>query len=440
MKQFFYFLLLFGITLTACKKDKTTDIQPVDLSIKVLYDIQTSGYTLPLNNVVVKITNVNTGSVQSTKVNDKGEIIFTNTPAGIYDIDANVTIDAANYSQITSIQTTSPVTFNASSKNTQITVGFTGSINLKLVAGKTADWVIKQIYYAGSDNKNGALYRDQFIEFYNNSDKVLYADSLCFADITGFLSGPNNYNLLPSGQYDWSKSVGMPLNIDANNDYVYSRALFMIPGTGKQYPIQPGASIVVAQNAINHKAPFTGVDGKVVTVIDPSLTVDLSGANFETYYGNLPGVNPLSSDVDTQIPNVEVIQYFGRDMIFDTNGRYSFVLFKVDGTVNVKTLPQYNLPTKATPAATATKTIQIPIKFVLDAVEIQPNTADERIAKKFTPALDAGFTFVPLGGYKSQSVIRKTDKTLNGRIILKDTNNSTEDFDYLNIANPRGFK
>jgi hypothetical protein len=144
--------------------------------------------------------------------------------------------------------------------------------------------------------------------------------------------------------------------------------------------------------------------------------------------------------VDANAPNLEIIQYFGRDMIFDTNGRYSFIIFKTDAKIKIRELPQYNYPTKATPISTAAKYFQIPSKLILDAVEIQPNVPADRIAKKFKPALDAGFTFVPLGAFTSQSIIRKTDKTVNGRIVLKDTNNSTEDFDYFTIANPRGFK
>ena len=45
MKQLIYILLL-GVILTACKKERTTDIQPVDLTVNVKYPINTSGYTL----------------------------------------------------------------------------------------------------------------------------------------------------------------------------------------------------------------------------------------------------------------------------------------------------------------------------------------------------------------------------------------------------------
>lgn len=438
MKQFAYFLL-FIVVFSSCRKEKTTSITPVNLAIKVAYDIKTSTYSLPLKEVIIKLKNVNTGTIQTLTTNDEGLVVANGLPVGTYDIDANIKITAANYSAATGIPTSSDITFNASIKNLAITVDYKETVLLKLVAGSINDWVIKQIYYVGSNTTKGAVQRDQFIEFYNNSDKVLYADSLYFAEITGLISSPATYNLLASGQLDWSKAVGMPTNIDANNDYVYSRALLMIPGTGKQYPVQPGKSLLVAQTGINHKEPFTNTSGAVVTVVDPSLTVDLSGADFEAYYGGSIS-NPLATDINSPVPNLEPIQIFGRDMIFDTDGRYSYILFKADASTNVKNLPQYPYPTKATPSASAAKYFQIPNKLILDAVEIMTTIPSERLPKKLNAYFDAGFTFCPGSQFSSQSVIRKTDKTVNGRIVLKDTNNSTEDFDYFTMATPRGFK
>lgn len=438
MRKLVYFILCLALC-SACKKERTSDIVPVNLQLKVAYQTENSGYQLPLKNVNIKIKNINTGTSQTLTSDEQGKVQFNSIAAGTYDIDASIKISAEDYQKITGIASGTDITYNASLKNKVINVGFEDILELKLISGYTGDWVIKQVYYAGSHRANGALYRDQFIEFYNNSDQTLYADSLYFAEITGVISLGSSYNVLASGQMDWSKAQGMPANVNANNDYVYARAVLMIPGTGKQYPVLPGKSIVVAQTAINHKSPFTGTDGKTVNVVDPSLTVDLSGADFEAYYAPFL-TKPLSSDVDTPAPNLEVISYFGTDMIFDNLGRYSYVLFKNSGTTRVKDFPQYPYPTVSTPSSTATKYYQIPSKLILDAVEVQSNLPDDRNPKKLNASLDAGFTFVPAGAYTSQSIVRKTDRTVNGRIILKDTNNSTEDFDYFNIATPRGFK
>lgn len=433
--------LCLAASLLACKKDKTPGVQPIDLDVKLSYEIS-SGYTLPLENIKIKITNTQTKASKDLTTDASGTASFKSIAPDSYDIDAVLTISAAAYSTITGIPTEDPVTFNASEKGKQLDGTLNGVLQLKLIAGTPGDWLIKQIYYAGSNTTNGAVFRDQFIEFHNNTDRVLYADSLYFAQINGRVSNASaSMNYLPSGQMDWSKSLNMPSNINANKDYVYAKTLFMIPGTGKQYPVQPGGSIVVAQTALNHKSPFTGNDGKVVSVRDPELTIDLSRADFEAYYGDILGGKPFASDIDNpQVPNIEILAYNGNDMILDNNGRDSYVIFKVDGTQKVRDWPQYNEPLKVAPLPSVKKYFQIPIKYLIDGVEIQPNIPDSRFPKKLNPSIDAGFTFNPKGSYSSQSVIRKTNKTVNGRVVLKDTNNSTEDFDYFDKAQPRGFK
>jgi hypothetical protein len=444
MKKICYFLLLITIaTIYSCKKEDevSTGIQPVNLIVHLTYALDSSDYALPVKGVTVKITNTSTSSQLTTTANDSGIARFTGIPAGTYDVDASITITADNYYTITGTYTADDITFNASEKNAAIAVGNDLTMNMTLVAGTTGQWVIRQVYFAGSHRTDGALYRDQFIEIHNNSDQVLYADSLYIGQVYGRQSfTSSNYYTLTNGQMDWSRSVNMPADIDANNDFVYTRTLLMIPGTGTTYPVQPGSSIVIAQTAMNHQVPWTGANGTTITVKNPALTVDLSGADFEAYYASFLST-PLASDVDNlSVPNLEVLQYFGNDWILDNNGRDGYVIFKVDGSQTVKNWPMYNFPTTSTPSATAVKYYQVPLKYVIDAVEIQPNTAEDRIPKKFGAQYDAGFAFVPKGAYSSQSAIRKTQKTVNGRVVLKDTNNSTEDFDYFDVATPRGFK
>ena len=66
-------------------------------------------------------------------------------------------------------------------------------------------------------------------------------------------------------------------------------AVYMFPGSGRDYPIQPGKEVVVAINAINHKE-FN------------SKSIDLSSANFEIYDESS---NPNFSDTDNpNVPNL----------------------------------------------------------------------------------------------------------------------------------------
>ena len=201
--------------------------------------------------------------------------------------------------------------------------------------------------------------------------------------------------------------------------------------------MKAGESIVIAQSAQNHKSPFTGTDGVNITVKDPSLTVDLSNADFEVVLAPLL-TRPLDSDIDNpKVPNLEVFNYFGTDYIMDNPGRNGFFIFKT--TESVKDYKRYATPNTTTITSSTRLHFQIPIKHVIDAIETQPSPT-EQIPKKFNGNLDAGFAFVPKGAYTSQSVIRKTARTIGTRRVLQDTNNSSNDFDFLDKANPRGFK
>ncbi|UZJ63016.1 DUF4876 domain-containing protein [Sphingobacterium sp. KU25419] len=195
---------------------------------------------------------------------------------------------------------------------------------------------------------------------------------------------------------------------EANTDYVYLRDLFMIPGDGHTYPIDPGKSIVIAQNALNHKVPFVGNNGVETPIRDPELTVDLSKATFETYFGDIPGKKPFASDINNlDIPNVEVLDYVGNDWILDNPGRDGYVIFKRSNREEVLALKDYAVPSLKPPAASEKTYKQLPVRWIMDALEIQPNTAGARLPKKLGSSQDAGFSFVPLGAYSSQAVIRK---------------------------------
>lgn len=417
------------------------EIHPVQFKVITSYASDDLAKVLPIAKVKLTFKNNKNNKENIYSTQTDGTFSLDSISPGSYDISASIEISAAQYSALTGEAVSKNVIFNASEKARTITIQKDQSINLKLIAGPTGPWVIKQIYFAGSNTTTGASFRDQFIEIYNNSDSVLYADSLYIGEALGIqnFTAVNIYRQTNS-QYDWSKAQGMPTDIDANNDYVYTRALLMIPGTGKQYPVQPGKSIVLAQTAVNHKAPFTGSDGKVIAARDPSLTIDLSGADFEAYYAPfLP--RPLASDIDNPlVPNVDVLSYNGTDLILETSGRMGYIIFKNPGTTPIKDLPKYPYPTIAPPSASADRYYQIPRSFIIDAVETQTNVSTSRVPKKLVASLDALYTYVPNGIYSSQSVIRKTEAIINGRIILKDTNNSAEDFDFLPLANPRGFK
>lgn len=433
MKQFFFLTLsVLLLSVYSCKKNDVT-VKPISLEVSVHYSDAEKELGLPLNDILVKITNLTSGQVYTQKTDAGGKAVFASIAPGNYNLNAEKNFTKAEYTTATGLAITTDIAFNAAESKS---FNVDASIPMVLKTGRIGDLVFKQIYYAGSNTSRGAVFRDQFIEIYNNSNEVIYADSLYFGNSYANMSALS----ATQQRYDWTKAPGMVAVGDANNDYVYARYLFMIPGTGKQYPIEPGKSIIIAQTAINHTQPFVGNDGKTYSVTDPALTVDLSQADFETYvveYKRAEADDPTKFkpymwDIDNpQIKNVNVLHIAaGQDYVLDALGRDDFFIFKT--TQDPSTWKKYAAPV----TGNTNNYIQIPVKYIIDAVEVKHAVESSRSAKRLPEALDGNGTFVAGGQYSSQSIIRKTAKTVSGRRILQDTNNSANDFFNKSKADP----
>ena len=442
-------ILLFSCSLlallagTACRRELDSELKATKLEVQVSYDNKLS--VSNGGDYVVQLKNLITNQVDSAKANAAGIARFDYVSNGKYDIQITKRFSPAAYQQAFGAQVDSEVTFNAAATSYQ--VGISGGpvtrLNLVLRQSVTGDWVIKQLYYAGSDLYKAAALRDNFFEIYNNSDKVLYADSLCMMFVYGRLSTTYRAadKLLESGQFDWTKAVGTaPAPANANTDYLYAQAIYMFPGDGKTYPVQPGQGLVVARSAINHQAPFTNKNGKVYQVSRPDLTVDLSKADFEVITTPYLEAGESESLIDIPTPgkkSLVVIQKFGKTMMMDNIGRIGYALFRAPS--DMASWPKYAEAKESTIEGKTLYT-RVPKKYIIDAVETQPNTADRRLPKKLSAELDAGFTYAPLGSYSSQAVIRKVKEVRDGRRSLEDTNNSSNDFESIMPAIPGGFK
>ncbi|MBE9585041.1 DUF4876 domain-containing protein [Mucilaginibacter sp. JRF] len=431
MKHLNYFLLFMGMLIlgSSCKKTDNNDVVLASLSVTTAFDADNANLGFDMTNVSVQATNLVTNQVYTAKSNATGIATFE-LPAGNYNIAASITISAADYNTKAGTNVEDDVIFNGTISNQNVVQSSTASISLR--AGRIGDFVIKQIYYAGSSTRDGALFRDQFIEIYNNSNDTLYADSLYFGQVENVSTAVSRIDSTRSyyqrsGQWNWSESLNM-IATNPNTDYIYAETMFMIPGTGKQHPVLPGQSIIIAANAINHKAPYTNASGQTVTVNNPDLTVDLQNADFEVYLGSQPGINPLASDVDNPaVTNVTVVSRGGnRDLVMDNLGREGLYIFKANSDVNM--LPKYATPDQTAITTTTELFIQIPASLIIDGVGLQHAVTASRVPKRMPDVVDAGETFVTGGSYSSQSVVRKTRRTTNGRVVLQDTNNSTNDF------------
>jgi len=242
--------------IISCKDDNTDFIAPITYNFKVTYgkDYEQK----PVEKAQIILTNNEDGKTYKASTDTKGIGQLEVIP-GTYKVNVSRTLTTEEYETLFGQKTEQKITFNGSVENLKINLSAETETTIEMVTGKIGNLIFKQIYYAGSDVKYAAMYRDQFFEINNNSNQTQYLDGLYFAQIKGTSSKHSTakYYYQPSGQYDWSQSIGQKDPEKANTDYVYAEEVIQFPGDGDDYPIESGKSIIVAATAINHKKPLT---------------------------------------------------------------------------------------------------------------------------------------------------------------------------------------
>lgn len=268
-------------------------------------------------------------------------------------------------------------------------LSFTMALDLALSGGL----IIKQIYYAGSKTPEGANYtKDQFIELYNNADAVLYLDSLC----VGALAPANG--TVSSNPWTGLDHVGL------------FQMTWMIPGSGSDYPLQPGESVVLALNAIDHSARCTS-------------GLDLSKAHFGFYDEALSG-HEKHPDVT---PLRRIFAGQGTAYTFSVHSPAPVIFRPIMGVQawldDPGTWQSYQ------PGSTSGLIyMHIDRSWILDGVECAQSPSGA--TKRQPTAVDASYTYLHNGQNLGNAVVRRVQEvTADGRVIYMDTNNSAQDFE-----------
>lgn len=259
----------------------------------------------------------------------------------------------------------------------------------------------KEIYYAGSP---GNYFRDQFYEIYNNGDEVYYLDHLVFG------------RLYP--EYATDVKPNWPEE-DGSENFIYAVTLWQFPGNeaGDMYPLAPGESIVIAQEAADHTKNFTfaGIPGML----------DTRSADFETWTGNNDRVN-------LAVPDMVCVWNTGtlNSMQWLTGVGGSGLFLYEPGRQLKRNDPEYWIKDETFQVEVG-KTAQyarIPVEKVIDGIECIPFIS-QLDRKRMAGFLDAGAISTD-GTYLGISNARKViGERPDGTPILQDTNNSLEDFE-----------
>lgn len=249
---------------------------------------------------------------------------------------------------------------------------------------------------------------DAWFRIFNNSADTVYADGMCIFE-SAFKT---------TSKQDYTPDV-------MGTDMVVC-AIYKIPGNGKDVAVAPGASLLLADVAKDHRA-------------DNSLSFDLSKANFEWY-----DETEKNLDIDVQdVPNLTCV-WKASNTIWqpNTQGNTAFGLGRIGGETGGVSDAEYVsdfkydgkyilVTTNKKTGETIKKEMSVsgymfPNDWIIDAVTLSPTT---QWAWNVTDqSIDAGHVSLgSTGTDKNRLGISARRKVSNGS--LADTNNSSEDFE-----------
>ncbi|MBQ9184840.1 MAG: DUF4876 domain-containing protein [Bacteroidales bacterium] len=402
MKRLLLFIsvaLAATMALSSCNDDKKeiTSIDELTVTVYMPSDFPASAKFA--GNVTLADRNNTSVRIRGKAID--GSVVLKNVPFGVYDVYADWELTADEFAVIApdlAAGNTVGASLSGVSKIVTLAEVADGEsvISLSLEWSVPSSLLFSKIYNFGTLNNAGKAYNiDKFVEIFNNTAEVQYVDGLCIGEAYG------------------SAPVAGSLPGLADADVVYIQRVSRFPGSGTDYPVEPGKSIVVAMNAKNH------IDAEVVT-----NTVDLSGADFEAY--DVAGAVSFFPADNSDVPNLITDVYAASSSIaklFVSQGNIP-VLFKAtdDEIAGFQTLTD---PAYAAYPQYAPTLLCLPAEKVIDAVDQMRTGFESRGGKHVPTSVDAGYAMT---NQKAVMVRKINYVAADGRLVFKDTNNSTNDF------------
>lgn len=384
------FLTLMTWSLVGCHKD-FEEVSKIDVVLQLEFpDNFIKGYQP--ENVSINVKNNITGQVINSTSDSNGQVLMSLLP-GTYSITASRSYSAGEALPITGYEQESYVNANI----TPVVVTDSKTVNVKLSGSRSGGLVIREYYYSGVPVN---YFYDLFIEIYNNSTEAIRVDSL-------YLGNTKSASATAYGF------------IGATQDSVFLSHVWMVPYEGAARYLEPGESLVIAMDGINHKSDPLG---------NPNSPVNLGPgiADYETYW---PYTNRDADEID--VPNLVHVYASGTagfDWLPGVGGA-GLVIFN---TADIETLPVRREPG----VSAATQYKAIPVSDIIDGLETVSSASITAASKRLPIAIDAGMITVG-ANYSGKSVRRKVKTVINGKTIFVDTNNSSNDFEVNNTPSPR---
>lgn len=381
-----------ALTVTSCSDD-SRPATPVQAAVEVTLP---EGFDLSdVSDARLSFYNVSNGS--TTDFDVSGSQASVKVVPGFY-----------NVSYSASVSLHDGVKGQLRAQQLGVTVGTDASALLKLTAFAhvpSDDLIISELYYTGSLKNNGDQYNgDQYLKLYNNTDHVIYADGLAIIE-SAFLT---------TQKYDYTP--------DVLNEAVTVDAIYLIPGAGTDVPVAPGESLLIADVAVNHKD------------INP-YSIDLSGADFEWYDVSS---DPKTLDIDNPaVPNLDKWYSYTRSVWqlhnrgFKAYGLARIPVGREEYFAQYRYTYEYENVTEAGSFPMSRIGYKIPNEWIVDMVNT--SVPSVYVWNVNIPALDMGWAYCgEIDNDKKRyfHAVRRAfeGEDADGRIMLRDTNNSSVDF------------
>ncbi len=390
-KNILFPVLALGV-FGACS-DNACDPVPAKagVHISVPADIDISG----LRDGSLTFYNISSGESLSTPCG-AGLSVETMVQPGVYNISYSATVTLANGVE---------AALRGQIAGVQITPGGASTTLSTFAAVDTDDLIISELFFTGTLQTSGNQYNgDQYIKLYNNTGHTVYADGLTIFE-SQFLT-TQKFNYTPD-------LIASDVSVDA---------LYTIPGSGTDYPVEPGEELLIADIAIDHREINRN-------------SFDLSHADFEWYDQSS---TPAYTDIDN--PAVENLDkwYCYTLSIWQLHNRglkaYGIARIPVDKDEYLsgyRYTVEYDQTTAAGTFPMSKTCYRLPNEWVVDIVNC--SVESEYLWNVCTPALDMGWTHCgTVDGDKNRyfHAVRRKVLTLgaDGHPLLSDTNNSSQDF------------
>lgn len=380
-------LLISSISIFSCSQIVDFESKPVAMERKQVFRIRLvdqSGYMMSLfgsdavRNAQVFLKSNLLGEEYNLVTDTNGVVEISGIVSDKYLVSASRIMSPDEMELITGYRISNHKLMNKTVKIVQLRADADEIIEVPMdVVIGGSPIVISEIYACGPPG-SGLYYHDKYVEVYNQTDSVIYLDGIIVAVVYASSYLGQNY-------------VDDP-------EFVHSKNVWIFPGNGTDYPLSPGEFAVCAEDAIDHR-------------INAPNSVDLSNVKFEFYKDDAPDIdNPL-------VPNmIKIYQSAGNDWLI--GGEQGAIVI---AKMSIDSLQWFG------------DQLLIPYRYVLDGVEYlkDPMKLENKILNH---SIDGGGT----GGiqfYTGKSMERIA-LNVEGRMVLKDDNNSSVDFVVINKPTP----